>query len=185
MLKLSQKDLADLGYNVKTFDSAQACLKHITNEKCHLLITDVKMPGMDGLTMLHKIKGIAPWIPVMVITGYGDVPIAVKAIKQGAVDFIEKPLERDYFLHKVKSFIEKSTFYNTNLANPLTKTEIKVLHMILQGMGNKQIAYKLNRSLRSAEMHRSNIMHKFGADNIVDLLKKAHFFDYQDAERIN
>jgi len=171
-------ELKTLGCNVTPFASAEDCLKQLPDQTCHLLITDVKMPGMDGLTLLKNVKSVTPWVSVMIITGHGDVPMAVKAISSGAVDFIEKPLDRALFLQKVKSFLDESTFDNTHLAKPLTKTEIKVLHMILQGIGNKQIAYKLNRSLRSAEMHRSHIMHKFGVVNIVELLKKAHFFDY-------
>ncbi|MHC4132369.1 MAG: response regulator transcription factor [Planctomycetota bacterium] len=175
-------ELKDLGYEITCFSSAAECLQQLKEQKCHLLITDVKMPDMDGLTLLNKVRHIAPWVPVMVITGYGDVPMAVKAIKSGAVDFIEKPLDREFFLHKVKSFLKKSTFEDSHLAEPLTKTELKVLKMILQGMGNKQIAYKLDRSLRTVELHRNHIIHKFGVDNVVDLVKKAAFLDLEKVE---
>jgi FixJ family two-component response regulator len=176
------KELKDLGYEVTCFETAADCLKQLPEQKCHLLITDVKMPGMDGLTMLGKVRNIAPWVPVMVVTGYGDVPMAVRALKSGAVDFIEKPLDREFFLHKVKSFLKRSTFEDKYLAEPLTKTETKVLKMILQGMGNKQIAYKLGRALRTVELHRNHIMHKFGADNVVDLVKKAAFLNLENSE---
>ena len=95
-------DLKTLGCNVTPVASAEDCLKQVPNQKCHLLITDVNMPGMNGLALLNKIQHIAPWIPVMIISGYGDVPMSVKAIKQGAVDFLEKPLNRYGFLQKVK-----------------------------------------------------------------------------------
>jgi FixJ family two-component response regulator len=170
-------ELKSLGYKITCFASADDCLQQLPEQKCHLLITDVKMPGMDGLTLLNKVKHIAPWVPVMVITGYGDVPMAVKAIRSGAIDFIEKPLDREFFLHKVKTFLKRNSFDDSHLAEPLTKTEIKVLKMVLQGMGNKQIAYKLKRSLRTVELHRNHIMRKFGADNVVDLVKKAAFLD--------
>ncbi|MHC4758274.1 MAG: response regulator transcription factor [Planctomycetota bacterium] len=152
-------ELQDIDCDVTCFASADDCLQCLPSQKCHLLITDVKMPGMDGLTLLKNVKSVAPWVPVMIITGYADVPMAVKAINSGAVDFIEKPLDRALFLQKVKSFLRQSAFEDIHLAEPLTKTEIRVLKMILQGMANKEIAYKLNRSLRTAELHRSHIMH--------------------------
>ncbi|MHC4271396.1 MAG: response regulator transcription factor [Planctomycetota bacterium] len=175
-------ELEDLGYEVTCFATADDCLKQLPAQKCHLLITDVKMPGMDGLALLGKVKHIAPWVPVMVVTGYGDVPMAVRALKSGAVDFIEKPLDREFFLHKVRSFLKSSTFDDSLLSEPLTRTELKVLQMVLQGMGNKQIAYKLGRALRTVELHRNHIMHKFGADNVVDLVKKAAFLDLQNSD---
>jgi len=167
------EDIEDIGCSISCFHKAADCLRKLSEQKCHLLIADVKMPGMDGLTLLKKVRNTAPWVPVMLITGYGDVPMAVKAIKEGAVDFIEKPLDRGFFLQKVKSVLKKSTFDKAHTSEPLTKTEIKVLKLILQGMGNKQIAYKLDRCVRTVELHRSHIMHKFGVDSVVDLVKKA------------
>ncbi|MHC4265483.1 MAG: response regulator transcription factor [Planctomycetota bacterium] len=175
-------ELKDLNCSVTCFASADDCLQQLPEQKCHLLITDIKMPGMDGLTLLKEVRNVAPWVPVMVITGYGDVPMAVKTMRSGAIDFIEKPLDRGLFLQKVKSFLKRSAFEDSRLAEPLTATEIKVLKMILQGMGNKQIAYKLDRSSRTVELHRNHIMHKFGVDNVVDLVKKAAFLELEKVE---
>jgi two-component system, LuxR family, response regulator FixJ len=175
-------DLEDLGCKVRCFANAADCLGQLPKQNCNLLITDVKMPGMDGMTLLSRTKHVAPWVSVMVITGFGDIQMAVKAIKLGAVDFVEKPLERKIFLHKVQSILAKDDFINAPVSKPLTKTEKKVLKLILDGEGNKQIGQKFQRALRSIERHRSSIMHKFRVDNIVDLVKKATLINLDDVE---
>jgi len=170
--------LKSLGCEVSSFANAKDCLEQLAERDCNLLITDVRMPGMDGLTLLNKARRVAPWVSVMVITGYGDVPMAVKAMKSGAVDFIEKPLDRDVFLHKIKAVLAQDYFADSRAGQALSRTEKKVLKLILEGKGNKEIAYKLQRAVRTVELHRSNIMHKLDADNIVDLVKKAAPMDF-------
>jgi two-component system response regulator FixJ len=174
--------LKRLGCKVSCFASAIECLEQLPEQNCSLLITDVKMPGMDGLTLLRNAKRVAPWVSVMVITGFGDIPMSVRALKLGAADFVEKPLEREIFLRKVKTILRRDDFVDSPAGQALTKTEKKVLKLILNGKGNKEIAYKLQRALRTVERHRSSIMHKFGVDNIVDLVKKAALIDLKDVE---
>jgi two-component system response regulator FixJ len=180
--QLVSEELKDINCRVSCFNNAAECLEQLPKQNCNLLITDVKMPGMDGLTLLSKAKRVAPWVSVMVITGFGDVPMSVRALKLGAVDFIEKPLNRKAFVHKVQTVLEKDDFTDIPVGRILTKTEKKVLKLILQGKGNKQIAYKLKRATRTVERHRSNIMHKFGVDNVVDLVKKAAALNLDDVE---
>ena len=98
--KIIAEELEALGCRVKCFTRAQECLDVLAEQNCNLLITDVKMPGMDGLSLLRMVKHVAPWVSVMVITGFGDIPMSVRAMKSGAVDFIEKPLDRRVFLSK-------------------------------------------------------------------------------------
>ena len=174
------EDLEDLGCKVSCFVSASDCLEQLPEKNCSLLITDVKMPGMDGLTLLSKVKRVAPWVSVLVVTGFGDIPMCARALKLGAVDFIEKPLDRENFLHKVKAILRQNDFADSAAGQFLTKTEKKVLKLILDGDGNKQIANKLQRALRSVERHRSSVMHKFGVDNVVDLVKKAVLINLDD-----
>ena len=174
--------LKDLGCKVSCFANAVDCLEQLPKENCNLLITDVKMPGMNGLTLLSKVKRVAPWISVMLITGYGNVPMSVRALKLGAIDFIEKPLERKIFLHKVKTILKQVDFADIPIGQALTKIEKKILKLILDGEGNKQMAHKLQRALRTVERHRSNIMHKFGVDNVVGLVKKAGLINLDDVE---
>ncbi len=175
-------NLEDLGCKVSCFANAFDCLEQLPKKNCNLLITDVRMPGMDGLTLLSRVKRVAPWVSVMVITGFGDIPMSVRALKLGAVDFVEKPLDREIFLHKVKTILRQDDFVDSPAGQALTKTEKKVLKLILEGKGNKEMAYILGRAMRTIERHRSDIMHKFGVDNIVDLVKKAALINLDDVE---
>ena len=174
--------LNDLECKVSCFARAADCLEQLPEQNCNLLITDVKMPGMDGLTLLDWVKRVAPWIPVLVVTGFGDIPMSVRALKLGAEDFVEKPLGRKDFLHKVQTILRQNDFNDLPAGQTLTKTEKRVLKLILDGKGNKQIAYILQRALRTVERHRSSIMHKFGVDNVVDLVRKATFINLDDVE---
>ena len=180
--KIISEELEGLGCKVNCFAGARDCLEVLDKQNCNLLITDVKMPGMDGLTLLQRAKHVAPWVSVMVITGFGDIPMSVRAMKAGAADFIEKPLDRKVFLHKVKNILEQDDFVDTTAGRTLTKTEKKVLKLILEGKGNTEIAYKLSRTLRTVERHRSRIMHKFNVDSIVDLVKKASLINLENPE---
>lgn len=165
--------LSKLGYEVTCFANAKNCLAEVVQSGCNLLISDVKMEGMDGLELLSRIKRVAPWIPVILITGYGDIQMAVYATKIGAAEFIEKPFSREMFVEKVKATLSRNEYDGQAAGFKLTKTEKKVLKLILEGNGNKAIAQKLDCALRTIEFHRSHIFHKFGVNNAVELTKKA------------
>ena len=181
--KLIAEELEEIDCKVSCFSNGTDCLEQLDKENCNLLITDVKMPGMDGLTLLSRARRVAPWVSVIVITGFGDIPMAIRALKLGAADFIEKPLDRKTFLNKVKSILQQDDFDGIPTCHhTLTKTEKKILKLILEGKANKEIAYILNRAMRTVERHRSDIMNKFGVDNIVDLIKKAALTDLDDIE---
>jgi len=165
--------LEESGAKVTCFNSAAECLEQLRGKKCDLLITDLRMPQMDGFELLKKVRVLAPWLPVLVITGYGDVPMAVKTIKAGAVDFIEKPLVKDDFLRRVNLLLEQSMLLNPYTGTSLTKAESHILQLIVNGKSNRQIADLLHRSVRTIEVHRSRIMDKLGAENLIDLFKKA------------
>jgi FixJ family two-component response regulator len=139
-----------------------------------LLITDVKMPGMDGIELVRRARQIAPWVSVLVITGYGDISTAVRAMKAGAFDFIEKPLQRENFLSIVKSAMEQNGSAGPSKRGMLlSKMEKIVLRLIMQGLSNKEMADILHRSRRTIEDHRLHIMEKFGADSTVEMVKRA------------
>jgi two-component system response regulator FixJ len=165
--------LEESGFEVSCFTSAADCLEQLHSPACDLLITDVKMPDMDGIELLTEVKRLAPWIPILVITGYGNIPMAVTAVKAGAVDFIEKPLDKKSFLWKVKSILHQSTFDDSHIGEPLTEKEIRILQMVINGKSNRQIAYILHRSVRTIEVHRATLMRKLNVDNIIDLVKRA------------
>lgn len=169
-------------YECVAFSDAVQCLVEFKPRSCNLLVTDVQMPGMNGIELLHRAKKIAPWIPIIVMTSYADIAIAVQALKEGAFDFIEKPFEVDRFLHVVDCALKESQLNDSSVGKPLTKTEKIVLRLILDGMSNKGIAYALKRSERTIEVHRSHIMRKLNVDNIVDLVKRASLLGFQTSE---
>ena len=176
-LRVIAEEMELLGCRPHCFTRAKDCIAMLPGELCHLLITDIHMPGMDGLNLLELLRCKYPWIPVIVITGHGDVPRAVRAIKTGAVEFIEKPLERSIFLESVKKILGRYALDDIKSGEPLTKNERKVLRLILAGESNKEVAEHLGRSLRTAELHRSNIMHKFNAKSIAELVQKTAHID--------
>ncbi len=171
--------LSNLGYRVSYFADALSCLQQLYYQPCDLLITDYRMPEMDGLELMNEAKHLFPWLPVLIITGYGDVPTAVKAIKAGAFNFLEKPLDKDTLIKVIKSVLwEKHKIERLN--HSLTKMEKKVLMLILDGNNNEKCARLLNRSKRTIEVHRANIMKKFRVNNIVDLIKKSSLLNMND-----
>ncbi|MHC4623697.1 MAG: response regulator transcription factor [Planctomycetota bacterium] len=169
------KTLDHLGpeVEVKCFATAADCLEELRRERCDLLVTDVKMPDMDGIDLLAQAKRLIPALPVLVITGYGDVPMAVRAMKHGATDFVEKPLDRDYLLSTAQGLLKQTTIPDPLADKTLTKTEMTILRLILDGRTNKEIAAILHRSIRTVEDHRYNIMHKLSVDNLIDLVRRA------------
>ena len=167
------RTLISLGSDICCFADAENCLEQLRCQRCDLLITDVKMPGMDGIELLTEAKRIAPWLPVLVITGYGDVPMAVRALKAGALDFIEKPLNRKSFLMAVETALKRNALPDRLLGKALTEMELKVLRLILDGKSNKDIGQLLHRSMRTIEVHRNRMMRKLGVSNTVSLVRRA------------
>jgi two-component system response regulator FixJ len=165
--------LEQLGSKVSCFANASDCLEQLETQRCDLLITDIKMPGMNGIELLTEVKSIAPWLPVLVVTGFGDIPTAVTAVKAGAVDFIEKPLETETFLKKVKYLMKRYPVHDFMKDEPLTKSEVKILKLVVEGKSSKEISYIFHRSVRTIEVHRARIMHKLEVDNLIDLVKRA------------
>jgi len=151
----------------RCFTDPAKCLEGICSDGCDLLIADLKMPGIDGIELMLQAKLLVPWLPVLIITGCGDVATAVKAAHAGAVDFIEKPLVKDDFIEKVRSLLISTD----NAPVHLTKTEASVLRLVAQGRSNSEIARLLHRSRRTIELHRSHAMSKLGLHDFTDLLR--------------
>ena len=164
--------LEQSGIRVSCFSNAVECIEQLRHQKCHLLITDLRMPLMDGVELVTNARVIAPWLPVLMITGYGDIPTAVKALKAGVVDFIEKPLAKEEFTGQVKSLLAESARGDESLGTPLTRRETRVMKLIIDGNSNKEIANLLHRSVRTVEVHRSRVMDKLGVTNLIDLVKR-------------
>jgi FixJ family two-component response regulator len=172
LCKMVGRTLEQAKFHFNCFNRATACLKQLRSQTCDLLITDLKMPEMDGIELLAKAKLMFPSLPVLIITGYGDIPLTAKAFKLGASDFIEKPIERDSFLSTVKSTLKRNVHTHSSADKMLTKTEIEILHFLLMGKSTKEIARLRYRSVRTIEEERSHIMRKLNVDNLIDLVKK-------------
>jgi len=168
-----RKTLERAGFTVNCFASADDCLAYLDSGKCDVLVTDVRMPEKDGIELLAEVKKTLPWLPALVVTGFGDVPMAVKAFKMGAADFIEKPLDRDTFLAAVRTLLARNPARKVLSERTLTRMELKVLYQILEGKNNREIADALSRSHRTVEVHRRHLMRKLKANNVVELLQQA------------
>ena len=161
------------GHSVTCFTNAAACLETLNRTCPHLLITDMNMAGMDGFSLLNQARTVRPFLPILIITGYGDVPLAVKAVKNGAMDFIEKPIDQATFIPLVEQGIQQGQRPLKVGQKLLTKTEERILELIVAGKSNKDMAGILHRSIRTVEDHRNNIMRKMQAGNVVELVKMA------------
>ena len=165
------RTLKQVGAKVSCFACAADCLEKLRNQRCDLLITDVKMPGMSGIDLLREVKLLAPWLSVLVITGYADISMAIEAMRAGALDFIRKPLDRESFLSVVRSVLKRNAMADRLLGKPLTKTETIVLRLIMDGKTSREISGLLNVTVSTIEFHRRNIYKKFDVHNVVDLVK--------------
>ncbi|MFN8392344.1 MAG: response regulator [Bdellovibrionota bacterium] len=159
--------------DVKEFSTAEQCLAALKSATCNLLISDVNMPGMDGLALLAVVKQMYPLLPIVMISGVGDIPMAVNAVKNGATDFVEKPIDESTFLPIIEQILSQTDETSTVDLSALTPAEKKVLQLVAEGKSNKEIAQIFNRSLRTVENHRNRLMGKLGAENVADLVKFA------------
>ena len=169
-------------YRVRCFESAEVFLSRYDPREVACLIADIRMGGMTGLELQDKLIERKSPLPIVIITGHGDVPMAVNTMKKGALDFIQKPFNEPELLnliermldHARESFAEhQSAASRDALLSKLTGRESQVLERIGAGRLNKQIADDLGISIKTVEAHRANIMEKLGANTVADLLKIA------------
>ena len=167
---------------VRTYDSAAAFLDALPAIRSGCIITDVRMPGISGIDLLRRLKEMRVQLPVIVITGHGDVPLAVEAMKFGAADFLEKPFDDEVLLASVRSALDRSeasAALETERAEirariaTLTHREREVLDGLIAGHPNKIIAADLGISQRTVENHRASIMKKTGAKSLPALARLA------------
>ena len=169
-------------YRVRCFDSAESFLSRYDPREVACLIVDIRMGGMTGLELQDKLVERRSPLPIVFITGHGDVPMAVDTMKKGAMDFIQKPFKEDDLVSLVERMLDnarESFSDHQNAANrdallsKLTGREAQVLERIVAGRLNKQIADDLGISIKTVEAHRANIMEKLNANTVADLLKIA------------
>lgn len=174
--------IESVGLPVKTFESGQAFLDAYQPEFIGCLVLDVRMPDISGMDLHTKLKQQNCTLPVIIMTGHADVDMAVRAMKAGAYDFIEKPYNDSLMLERIQSAIafdqdnrkeqERIGAVKERLAK-LTPREQEVLHYVLKSTANKVIAAKLGISIKTVELHRSNLMAKMQANSVTELVRLA------------
>lgn len=174
--------LRTAGITARTYESPLPFLEAMPIASPSCVITDVRMPEMTGMDLIRRLQGIDPELPVIVITGHGDVPLAVEAMKLGAVDFIEKPFDDEVLLASVRSALKRQTRSGqaegereaavARLAS-LSTRERQVLDGLVAGSPNKTIAFDLGISPRTVEVYRANLMTKTQASSFSELVRTA------------
>jgi two-component system response regulator FixJ len=170
------------GWRVKTFPSGDALLATLDASEVSCLVVDVRMPGIDGLELQKRLRERGIDAPVVIVTGHGDIPLAVMAIKNGAFDFIEKPFDNTVILDCVRRAVherrgavaqKQHIAETTARIERLTPREREVLELLVTGYANKQIAHQLSISARTVEIHRARVMEKMDARNLSHLVRLA------------
>lgn len=174
--------LATSGMAVRVHESGTAFLDTVESLQGGCIVTDIRMPGIDGLELQRRLAEMGVKLPVIVMTGHGDVPLAVEAMKAGAVDFIEKPFDDATLLAAIQSALgryeeqdrrDSEASQITAKVNALSTRERQVLDGLIAGRPNKTIAYDLDISPRTVEIHRANVMTKMGASSLSELVRMA------------
>jgi two-component system response regulator FixJ len=168
------------GLAVRTYGSATAFLAVAQGLGGGCILTDVRMPDLDGLALQRRLAEAGVTLPVIVMTGHGDVPIAVAALKAGALDFLEKPFDDERLIAAVRAALAVSRDAQRQAAvvaqiaallASLTRRECEVLDLMVAGHPNKVIAYELGASPRTVEVHRARVMEKMGARSLAELVR--------------
>jgi FixJ family two-component response regulator len=171
-----------VGLNIETFASAQDFLNAYDPDRPGCLVTDVRMPGMSGIELQAKLMAEEVTLPIIVVSGYADVPTAVRSMKGGAVDFLEKPFNEQMMLERIQlSILEDARLRQQRAQREraktrlegLTRRERQVMDLVILGRSNKQIARELDISPKTVEAHRSNLMGKMQAHSLAELVTMA------------
>jgi two-component system response regulator FixJ len=174
--------LTAAGFTVRVHESAIAFLAVLSEAREGCVITDIRMPQMNGLELQRRLGELKAGLPVIVMTGHGDVPLAVEAMKAGAVDFIEKPFDDEVLLSAVRAALARRGHESARDARTLeiqgrikrlSEREREVLDRLVAGKANKTIAFELGISPRTVEIYRANVMTKMQADSLSELVRMA------------
>lgn len=168
------------GKPVKTYESANGFLQDYSDEMAGCIVLDIRMPGMDGMELQKALNEKHSILPIIFVTGHGDVPMAVDAMKEGAVDFIQKPYREEALLEKIEAALAQDREQRQSLTekqeiirrvNSLTPREREIMDRMIAGQANKVIAIELEISQRTVEIHRSRVMHKMGTHSLAHLVR--------------
>jgi len=174
--------LRSVGLDAETYSSASEFLEAYNPHRPGCMIVDVRMPGMSGLELQLHMVSVQSTLPIIFVTAYGDVPMAVQAVKAGAFDFIQKPFRDQELIDKTLKAIEHNARIREQRANEreiasrialLTPRERQVMHLVLEGKANKVIARELDISQRTVEIHRARVMNKMRAGSVSELAQMA------------
>jgi FixJ family two-component response regulator len=172
--------LNTVGYKTATYGNPNDFLAQFNRAAAGCLVLDIRMPGMSGLELQQQLNRIGCMLPVIFITGHGDVPMAVQAMKEGAFEFIQKPFRDQDLLDRINHALQLDAESRTTLARradvlrrleSLTPRERQVMAMVVEGAANKVIAIDLRLSERTVEIHRAKVMEKMGARSVAHLVK--------------
>jgi FixJ family two-component response regulator len=170
------------GYQVQVFASAQNFLRHEGNYGPGCLVLDLQLPGLSGLDLQAELAAVDRAIPIVFITGHGDIPSSVRAMKAGAVDFLPKPVRAEVLLQAVRTAVARDIRQRHSREavdavaarfKTLTSREREVLVLVVTGRLNKQIAHELGTTEKTVKVHRSRAMHKLGASSVAELVRLA------------
>ncbi|WP_148862240.1 response regulator FixJ [Marinobacter fonticola] len=165
---------------VMTYPSANVFLEDYSDDMAGCIVLDIRMPGMDGMELQRRLNEKNSILPIIFVTGHGDVPMAVDAMKQGAVDFIQKPYREEDLLKKIEEALEQDREQRKTLGQKqeitrrigmLTPRETEIMDRMIAGQANKVIAIELDISQRTVEIHRSRVMHKMGTHSLAHLVR--------------
>ena len=169
-------------FHVTLFESAQHFLDALPTIGFGCVVSDVRMPGIDGIELLKRLKAVGSLLPVVIMTGHGDVPLAVEAMKQGAVDFLEKPFEDDRLIGMIETALRRAepgikseaiTIEIQSRIASLSPRERQVMDGLVAGLSNKLIAREYDISPRTIEVYRANVMTKMQAASLSELVRLA------------
>ena len=172
--------ISTVGLQVETFDSAEAALQRVPQDAPSCLVLDVRLRGLSGLDLQHELEARNCQIPIVFMTGHGDIPMSVRAMKAGAVDFLTKPFRDQDLLDAVRIALERDRARRErekklaelqNRFNSLTVREQEVISMVVAGMLNKQIADQLGTAENTIKIHRSRAMKKMHAQSLAELVR--------------
>ncbi len=166
-----QAALRKTGLAVARFKNVQGCLGAISRHRCRLVVSNSPQPDIEAIELLNRVQHVAPWLPVIVLVDHGAIATAIRVMKAGALDCLERPPEPRYLRAAVNAALRKSAQHREPL--PLSDVEKCVLQHLMRGQTNRQIANDLHRSQRTIEVHRSDIIRKLGAEGPVDLMRRA------------
>jgi FixJ family two-component response regulator len=172
------------GYDVQAFASARDFLEkpHVGNEGLACLVLDIRMPGLSGLDLQHELQAANTLLPIIFITGHGDIPMSVKAMKEGAVDFLPKPVKDSDLLRAIEQALARAHHDRgkrlelediQRRLDSLTPREREVMALVVTGLLNKQIANELGTVEKTVKVHRARVMEKMEAQSLADLVRIA------------